>query len=190
VTLGLWAQAEVMAMATDLAVFVGGAVALNLLFGIALFPVGVITAIATLTMTGNRKRYEAVIAGMLAAILLAFLYETIVAGGDLGALGAGLLPSFPSSESVLLAAGILGTTVMPHTIYLHSAMTLDQATSDRTKLRRAWSASGAPTCCCDVGGRAGQRADAGRRGRPLLRRRADTRHYARRCPSCLPRDYR
>ncbi len=75
-TLGLWAQAEVMAMATDLAEFVGGATVLNLLFGIALFPAGVIAAIATLTIlsleTGNRKHYEAVIAAMLAASLLAF----------------------------------------------------------------------------------------------------------------------
>ncbi|MGZ4332404.1 MAG: Nramp family divalent metal transporter, partial [Solirubrobacteraceae bacterium] len=86
--LGLWVQAEVMAMATDLAELVGGAVALNLLLGIALFPAGVITAIATLAIlsvqTGNRKRYEAVIAGMLAALVLAFLYETIVTGGHFG----------------------------------------------------------------------------------------------------------
>ncbi|MGZ4186659.1 MAG: Nramp family divalent metal transporter [Solirubrobacteraceae bacterium] len=138
--LGLWVQAEVMAMATDLAELVGGAVALNLLLGIALFPAGVITAIATLAIlsvqTGNRKRYEAVIAGMLAALVLAFLYETIVTGGHFGGLAAGLLPSLPRGEAVLLATGILGATVMPHTIYLHSALTQDQATADRDRQQR------------------------------------------------------
>jgi manganese transport protein len=131
-TRGLWAQAEVMAMATELAEPVGGAVALNLLFGIALFPAAVITAIATLAIL----TYEDVIAGMLAAIVLALLYETIVSGGDLHGLAAGLLPSLPSSEAVLLATGILGATVMPHTIYFHSALTQDQATGGQEQRRR------------------------------------------------------
>jgi manganese transport protein len=73
---------------------------------------------------------------MLAAIVLAFLYETIVSGGDLHGLAAGLLPSLPSSEAVLLATGILGATVMPHTIYFHSALTQDQATGGQEQRRR------------------------------------------------------
>ena len=139
VALGLWAQAEVMAMATDLAEIVGGAVALELLFGIALLPAGIITAVAALVIlsleTRSRRRFEAVIAGMLAALVLAFLYETVVASGDLGGIAAGAVPSFAGRESVLLATGILGATVMPHTIYLHSAMTQDRAT-DRPRDRR------------------------------------------------------
>jgi manganese transport protein len=144
--LGLWAQAEVMAMATDLAELVGGAVALNLLFGIQLFPAGLITALAALTILGlesrNRPRFEALIAGMLTMLVLAFLYETVLIGGDLGGLAAGAVPSFSGAESVLLATGILGATVMPHAIYLHSAMTQDRATPDpevrRRRLRLEW----------------------------------------------------
>ncbi|MEJ7817763.1 MAG: Nramp family divalent metal transporter [Thermoleophilaceae bacterium] len=126
-SVALWVQAEVIAMATDLAEFVGAAIALNLLFGVPLFPAGLITAVVSFAILGLQsrgyRRFELVIGGMLAVILLGFLYETLRIGGDASALAAGFVPGFEGTESVLLATGILGATVMPHVIYLHSALT-------------------------------------------------------------------
>ncbi len=124
---GLWVQAEIVAMATDLAEFVGAAIALNLLFGVPLFPAGLITAVVSFGILGLQqrgyRRFELVIGGMLAVILLGFLYETLRIGGDAGDVAAGFVPAFQGTESVLLATGILGATVMPHVIYLHSELT-------------------------------------------------------------------
>ena len=124
---GLWMQAELMAMATDLAEFIGAAIALNLLFGIPLFAAGVITAMAAFGILGLQSRgyrgFELVIAFLLAMILLAFLYDTLQIGGDAGQVARGFLPSFSGSDSLLLATGILGATIMPHVIYLHSSLT-------------------------------------------------------------------
>ncbi|HEY2637584.1 MAG TPA: Nramp family divalent metal transporter, partial [Solirubrobacteraceae bacterium] len=129
-TWGLWVQAELIAMATDMAEFIGAAIALNLLFGVPLFPAGLITAVAAFAILGLQakgyRRFEAVIAGLFAIILLGFLYETLRIGGNASGLAAGLVPHFDGSDSVLLAAGILGATVMPHVIYLHSALTQDR----------------------------------------------------------------
>jgi manganese transport protein len=127
VSWGLWVQAELIAMATDLAEFVGAAIALNLLFGVPLFPAGLITAavafaILALQSRGYR-RFELVITGMLGVILLGFLYDTLRIGFDAGEAAAGFIPAFEDTDSVLLATGILGATVMPHVIYLHSALT-------------------------------------------------------------------
>jgi manganese transport protein len=130
VSWGLWVQAELIAMATDLAEFVGAAIALHLLFGIALFPAGVITAIVAFAILGLRsrgyRRFELAIGGMLGVILLGFLYDTFRIGGDAGDVARGFVPGFAGSESVLFATGILGATVMPHVIYLHSALTQDR----------------------------------------------------------------
>jgi manganese transport protein len=129
---GLWVQAELIAMATDLAEFVGAAIALNLLFGVPLFHAGVITAVvafAILALQHGRRgyrRFELTIAGMLGIILLGFLYDTLQIGFDAGAAAQGFIPGFAGTESVLLATGILGATVMPHVIYLHSALTQDR----------------------------------------------------------------
>jgi len=127
VTWGLWVQAELVAMATDLAEFVGAAIALNLLFGIPLFPAGLITAVVAFAVLGlqrrGHRRFEVVIAGMLGVVMLGFLYDTLRIGFDVGAAAGGLVPGFQGSDSVLLATGILGATVMPHVIYLHSALT-------------------------------------------------------------------
>jgi manganese transport protein len=124
---GLWVQAEIVAMATDLAEFVGAAIALNLLFGVPLFPAGLITAVVSFGILGLQqrgyRRFELVIGGMLAVILLGFLYETLRIGGDAGDVAAGFVPAFEGTDSVLLATGILGATVMPHVIYLHSELT-------------------------------------------------------------------
>jgi manganese transport protein len=137
-SLGLWVQAEIIAMATDLAEFVGAAIALNLLFGIPLFPAGLITAAVAFGLLGGYRRFEVVIAGMLGVILLGFLYDTARIGADAGAVAGGFVPSFSGTESVLLATGILGATVMPHVIYLHSALTQNRmpASDDRDRRRQ------------------------------------------------------
>lgn len=123
----LWIQAELVAMATDLAEFVGAALALYLLFGIPLLPAGIITALVSFAVLSlqNRghRRYELTIMGFLSVIMLGFLYDTLKIGFDAGDAAAGFVPSFDGTDSVLLATGILGATVMPHVIYLHSALT-------------------------------------------------------------------
>ncbi|MCW2985473.1 MAG: divalent metal cation transporter, partial [Conexibacter sp.] len=127
VSFGLWVQAELIAMATDLAEFVGAAIALNLLFGIPLLPSGLITAVAAFAILGLQtrgyRRFELAIIGFLGVILLGFLYDTLRIGFDAGEAAKGFVPHFDGSDSILLATGILGATVMPHVIYLHSALT-------------------------------------------------------------------
>jgi manganese transport protein len=127
-TWALWLLAEVVAMATDLAEFLGAAVGFNLLFGIPLFPAALLTAVVTFAILAL-QRYgfrllEAVITAFVGVIGLCYLIETILGRPDFAAAGAAVLrPSFAGTETVLLAAGILGATVMPHVIYLHSALT-------------------------------------------------------------------
>jgi manganese transport protein len=127
---GLWVQAEIIAMSTDLAEMVGAAIALNLLFGVPLFTAGLMAgavafALLALHARGYR-RFETAIVGLLAIILLGFLYETLRVGPDAGGVVAGLVPHLKGSDSLLLAVGIIGATVMPHVIYLHSALTQDR----------------------------------------------------------------
>jgi manganese transport protein len=129
-SIGLWIQAELIAMATDLAEFVGASIGLNLLFGVPLFVAGLMTgavafAILALQAQGYR-RFELAIGALLALILLGFLYETLKVGADWNGVAGGFVPRFDGGGSVLLAAGILGATVMPHVIYLHSALTQDR----------------------------------------------------------------
>ena len=125
---GLWVQAELVAMATDVAEVVGAALGLNLLFGIPLFEAGLIAgagafAILALQQRGVR-RLEAVIAGLVGVVVLAFGFEVTQANPDAGGIVEGLfVPGFDGVDSVLLATGILGATVMPHVVYLHSALT-------------------------------------------------------------------
>ncbi|HEY7631211.1 MAG TPA: Nramp family divalent metal transporter [Thermoleophilaceae bacterium] len=127
VTWGLWIQAELIAMATDMAEFIGAAIALNLLFDVPLFAAGVMTGIVAfgilaLQQRGHR-RFELVIAGLFGVVLLGFLYQAWEVGPSAKDAVKGLVPNFEGTDSVLLAAGILGATVMPHVIYLHSALT-------------------------------------------------------------------
>ena len=123
----LWIQAEVIAMATDLAEFVGAALGFNLLFGIPLGVAGVLTGAASFAILGLQakgfRRVEAVIAALIGVIVVAFALQLLMAHPDPGAAARGLIPGFAGRESVLLAVGILGATVMPHVIYLHSALT-------------------------------------------------------------------
>jgi len=127
VSRGMWVQAELVAIATDLAEVIGGAIALNLLFGVPLFTGGLITglvAFGLLAMQGKGYRpFELAIAGLFAVILLGFLVTALRVDVASAAFGAGLLPRFEGTDSLLLATGILGATVMPHVIYLHSALT-------------------------------------------------------------------
>ena len=127
VSWGLWVQAELIAMATDLAEFIGAAIALNLIFGVPLFAAGLMTAVVAFAILALQskgyRRFETVIVGFLAVILLGFLYDTLRIGFDAGGAARGFLPGFAGTDSVLLATGILGATVMPHVIYLHSALT-------------------------------------------------------------------
>jgi manganese transport protein len=141
VSWGLWVQAELIAMATDLAEFVGAAIALNLLFGVPLFPAGLMTAVIAfgiLALQGaGYRRFEAVIAGLLGLIILGFLYDTLQIGFDAGDAAKGFIPGFAGTDSVLLATGILGATVMPHVIYLHSALTQNRVRPRDDDERRA-----------------------------------------------------
>jgi manganese transport protein len=125
---GMWGIMEVMAMATDLAEFLGAALGFNLLFGIPLFEAGILTAIATFLILSLEKRgfrpLEAVITAFVGVIALCYLIETFLDKPDWGLLGYHVVvPQFVGPESVLLATGILGATVMPHVIFLHSALT-------------------------------------------------------------------
>jgi manganese transport protein len=126
---GLWMQAEVVAMATDLAEFIGAAIGIHLLFpSIPLFMAGIITAFAAFGILSLQSRgfrgFEAVITVLVGVIVAAFAFEVVLARPSVSAVAAGLVtPRFDGTESVLLGAGILGATVMPHVIYLHSALT-------------------------------------------------------------------
>ncbi|WP_222268180.1 Nramp family divalent metal transporter [Modestobacter marinus] len=140
VTWGLWAQAEAVAVATDLAEIVGGAVALYLLFGVPLPIGGVITAVVAFVLLAAQSRgyrpFERVIAGLLLVIGAGFAYTLVASGVDAGGVASGLVPGFAGTDSLLLATGILGATVMPHVIYVHSALTPgrygDAVTAGRT----------------------------------------------------------
>jgi manganese transport protein len=137
----LWLQAEVVAMATDLAEFVGAALGLNILFHIPLLPAGLITGVAafgilTLQARGFRP-LEAVITVLVGVIVVAFAFEVFLAKPSAPAVATGLLiPSFAGTESVLLAAGILGATVMPHVVYLHSALTQQRVVGNSPEAKR------------------------------------------------------
>ncbi|WP_354531248.1 Nramp family divalent metal transporter [Nakamurella sp. UYEF19] len=127
VTRGLWVQAELVAMATDLAEFVGAAVGLNLLFGIPLLPAGLITAVVAFAILALEqrgfRRFELAILALLALVFIGFIYDLIVVRGAVPEAISGLVPKFEGPDSVVLAAGIIGATVMPHVVYLHSALT-------------------------------------------------------------------
>jgi manganese transport protein len=141
VSFGLWVQAELIAMATDLAEFVGAAIALNLLFGMPLLPAGLVTAVVAFALLGLQtrgyRRFEIVIAGMLGVILVGFLVDTLLIDHDAAGIAGGFIPGFAGTDSLLLATGILGATVMPHVIYLHSALTQRRIPTHRDDEKRS-----------------------------------------------------
>lgn len=126
-TWGMWVQAEIMAMSTDIAEFLGAALGLNLLFGVPLLPAGIITAVIAFAIlalqTHGFRRFELAITALLAIIFAGFLYETLRIGPSVHESLRGLIPGLNGTESLYLAVGIIGATVMPHVIYLHSALT-------------------------------------------------------------------
>ena len=126
-----WLQAELVAIATDLAEVVGGAIALKLLFNLPMLAGGVITgAISLLLLTIQNRRgqqmFERVIVGLLLIITVGFLASLVVRPPAAGDVLGGLLPRFSGTGSVLLATAILGATVMPHVVYLHSGLSRDR----------------------------------------------------------------
>src|SRR6202041_4177036 len=126
VTWGMWVQAEVMAMATDVAEFVGAALGLNLLFGVPLLPAALMTGVIAFAILGLQsrgyRRFELAITALLGLIFLGFLYETLKIGPSTRESLGGLVPHLAGSGSLYLAVGIIGATVMPHVIYLPSAL--------------------------------------------------------------------
>ena len=138
---GLWAQAEVVAIATDLAEVLGGAIALRLLFGLPLMAGGIITAIVAFGLLAIQSRgarpFEVVITGLLLVVLTGFVYSLVLGGTDPGAVVGGLTPRFAGTDSLLLATGMLGATVMPHVIYLHGALTQNRYVRHTGEQRQA-----------------------------------------------------
>ena len=129
--LAYWVQAEAVAIATDMAEVVGGAIALNLLFDLPLLLGAVITATVSILIlrigdVRGQSALERVIVMFLVLIAVGFLAGLFVNPPEPGALAGGLIPRFDGTDSVLLASGIIGATVMPHVIYLHSSLTVDR----------------------------------------------------------------
>jgi manganese transport protein len=127
-SIGLWLQAELVAMSTDVAEVVGAALGLNLLFGIPLFPAGIIAGAGAFAILGLQqmgfRRLEAGITVLVGVVVASFVFELFDAKPRASEIASHLfVPGFAGTESLLLATGIIGATVMPHVVYLHSALT-------------------------------------------------------------------
>lgn len=137
----MWIIAEVVAMATDLAEFLGAALGFYLLFNMPLLAAGILTAIVTFIILGM-ERYgfrplEAVITAFVGVIALSYVAEMFIVKPEWGVIASYVVqPRFEGTESVLLASGILGATVMPHVIFLHSALTQGRIVTQDPKLLR------------------------------------------------------
>ncbi|HCL1438286.1 TPA: Nramp family divalent metal transporter [Salmonella enterica] len=123
-----WVQAEIIAMATDLAEFIGAAIGFKLILGVSLLQGAVLTGIATflilMLQRRGQKPLEKVIGGLLLFVAAAYIVELFFSQPDMAQLGKGMvIPALPNPEAVFLAAGVLGATIMPHVIYLHSSLT-------------------------------------------------------------------
>lgn len=130
--LAYWGQAEIIAAATDIAEVIGGAVALHLLFGVPPLLGGVIVGIVSLgllALQGEKRQrsFEAVIVGFLVVITVGFLSGLFVTGLSIGEMVKGIVPRFQGTHTVILAASMLGATVMPHAVYLHSGLVRDRS---------------------------------------------------------------
>lgn len=141
-SVGLWLQAEAMAIATDIAEVLGAALGLHLLFGLSLPVAGLVAAGASFAILAMQRsgfrRLEAVIAALVGTIVLSFAFEIVLAQPDGVEIARHtFIPGFEGTESVLLAVGILGATVMPHVVYLHSALTQSRITASKPEDRRA-----------------------------------------------------
>ncbi|WP_065571113.1 Nramp family divalent metal transporter [Microbacterium oleivorans] len=143
-----WLQAELVAMATDVAEIIGGAVALWLLFGVPLLWGGLITGAVSIVLLLIQSRrgarsFEFVIIGLMAIIALGFTYGVFIGPPDASGVAGGLLPRFDGTDSVLLAASILGATIMPHAIYAHSSLARDRFRPSENRRKDAAAADAA-----------------------------------------------
>ena len=142
VVIGMWVLMEIAAMATDLAEFLGAAIGFSLLFGIPLWVGGILTAIATILILGLERfgfrPLEAVITAFVGVVALSYVIETFIDRPDWGQVAFhAVVPQFSGSESIILATAILGATVMPHAIFLHSALTQGRiVVKDPNQLKR------------------------------------------------------
>jgi manganese transport protein len=135
----MWGLMELVAMATDLAEFLGAALGFNLLLGVPLWLAGILTAIATFLILGFERSgfrsLEAVITAFVGVIAISYVVETFLDKPDWGlVLNSAVVPRFSGTESILLATGILGATVMPHAIFLHSALTQNRIVVRKPKM--------------------------------------------------------
>jgi manganese transport protein len=139
--LALWLQGEIVAMATDLAEFTGAAIGLHLLFGMALLPAGGVTACVAFAILAldqrHYRRFELAIMAMLALVAVGFAYLFLTVRPAAGQLADGLLPRLGGGDTTVLAVGIVGATVMPHVVYLHSALHKDRVTAGSRSDQRA-----------------------------------------------------
>ncbi|MGY5766415.1 Nramp family divalent metal transporter [Brachybacterium sp. DNPG3] len=155
-----WAQAQIMAIATDIAEVVGGAIALQILFGVPLMTGGLIVGAVSMGLLAVQSRlgqrpFETVVIGLLAVITFGFLAGLVVAPPEPADLASGLVPRFDGAGTVLLAASMLGATVMPHAIYLHASLVRDRhgvpadddaaASSDDARAASSASSSASPS---------------------------------------------
>ncbi|MCI6573714.1 MAG: Nramp family divalent metal transporter [Actinomycetaceae bacterium] len=141
-----WAQAEIVAAATDLAEVVGGAIALNLLFDLPLIWGGIVIGLVSLLLLalqneGKQRLFEILVIGLLLIITFGFISGLFIDPPHAGALVNGLVPKFADAQSVLLATSMLGATVMPHAIYLHSSLVNDRFSGKNVPLKRLLRAS-------------------------------------------------
>lgn len=140
----MWAQAEAVAMATDLAEFVGAAIGLNLVFGMPLRTAGLVTAVLAFAVLALQRRghrpFEVAVGSLLALIVIGFLYMLLQVPPSPSQSVAGLVPHIQDSGALFLAVGIIGATVMPHAVYLHSGLTSRRVringAADRLRLLR------------------------------------------------------
>lgn len=137
----LWIQAELVIIATDLAEFIGAALGLYLLFNIPMLPAALITAVGSFAILELQRRgfraFEAGISGMVLIVVLAFAFQTFLAQPNWGEATMGMFtPHFEGVDSILLATGILGATVMPHAIYLHSSLTQNRIVGRNDKEKK------------------------------------------------------
>jgi manganese transport protein len=140
VVVGIWVTAEIAAIATDLAEFLGAAIGFNLLFHIPLLLGGVLTAIATILILSMQRLgfrpIEAVVGSLVGIIALCYLFETLLDRPAWDQVARHAVTPYVSSSSVVLSVGILGATVMPHVVYLHSALTQSRIRPRTDALRR------------------------------------------------------
>ncbi|MEB6336942.1 Nramp family divalent metal transporter [Serratia rhizosphaerae] len=133
-----WVQAEIIAMATDLAEFIGAAIGFKLLLGVTLLEGAILTGIATFLILMLQKRgqkpLELVIGGLLLFVAAAYIVELVFSQPQLSGLVKGMaIPDLPNGDAVFLAAGVLGATIMPHVIYLHSSLTQTAGNSSKAQ---------------------------------------------------------